>query len=82
MKEVHIPTFNYSSIQWIESDNPKYEKRSREAYPYCVDCKKNHPKKAPQAYVYENAIGGLCYHCHRCGDAVLIGQFTPLVTPS
>ena len=79
MKEVHIPNFNYSSIQWIESDKPKYEKRSREAYPYCVNCKKNHPEKAHQAYVYENAIGSVHYHCHRCGNAASIAQFADAV---
>ena len=47
MRQVQIPNFNYTGIQWIESDNPKYEKRSQEAYPYCVDCKENH-------YVYHN----------------------------
>ena len=46
MRQVQIPNFNYASIQWIESDNPKYEKRSQETYPYCVDCKKNHSGKA------------------------------------
>lgn len=79
MRQVQIPNFNYASIQWIESDNPKYEKRSQEAYPYCVDCKKNHSGKAPKAYVYENAMGNLHYHCHRCGDAASIAQFADFV---
>ena len=79
MKEVQIPNFNYRSIVWVDSDKPKYEKRSRETYPYCTDCKKNHPEKAPQAYVYENAIGGLHYHCHRCGNAASIAQFADAV---
>ena len=79
MKEVHIPNFNYSNIQWIESDKPKYKKRSRDAYPYCVNCKKNHPEKAPKTYVYENAMGGLHYHCHRCGNAASIAQIADAV---
>ena len=81
MKIIQIPKLHYPSIQWIDSDDPKYEKRSREAYPYCTNCKKNHPNKAPQAYVYENAIGGLYYHCHRCGDAASIAQLADFVIP-
>ena len=50
MKQVQIQNFNYASIQWIKSDNPKYEKRSQEAYPYCVDCKKIIQRK-PQKHM-------------------------------
>ena len=81
MEQVHIPNFNYASIRWIKSDNPKYEKRSQEAYPYCVDCKKNHPDKDPQAYVYENATGNLHFHCHRCGNAKSIEQPADFAIP-
>ena len=79
MKQIEIPTFRYSNIVWIDSDNPKYKQRSHEAYPYCTDCKKNHPDAEPQAYVYENEYGNLYVHCHRCDDTFSVVQYANAV---
>ena len=83
MKQIHIPKLNYSNIEWIDSDDPKYKSRSRKAYPYCENCKKNHPENEtePKAYIYENAYGNLHLHCHRCRYSVSIAQFADFVIP-
>ena len=79
MKEVQIPDFDYRSIDWIESDNPEYEKRSRETYSYCEKCGKNHPE--PETYLYENHKTKLYIHCHRCGYTVSLAELTSIVYP-
>ena len=81
MNLIEIPKHVLASIEWIPSDDPKYKSRSCEAYPYCDDCKKTHPKNEtePKAYIYENATGNLYLHCHGCGYTVSIAQFADAV---
>lgn len=79
MKQREIPELRYAEIVWIDSDDSKYKSRSREAYPYCTECKKNHPETEPMAYVYENAYGNLYVHCHRCGDTFSVVQYADAV---
>ena len=69
---IEIPKHVLAAIVWIDSDNPKYKLRSREAYPYCDDCKKNETE--PMAYVYEDANEHLYVHCHRCGYTVSVAR--------
>ena len=73
MDIIEIPKHVLANVEWIDSDDPKYKLRSREAYPYCI---KNHPqdKTEPMAYIYKNANGHLYLHCHRCGCTVSIAQ--------
>ena len=73
MDIIEIPKHVLANVEWIDSDDPKYKLRSREAYPYCI---KNHPqdKTEPMAYIYKNANGHLYLHCHRCGSTVSIAQ--------
>ena len=65
MNLIEIPKHVLANIEWIDSDDPKYKSRSREAYPYCENCDKNHPQDEtePKAYIYENATGNLYLHC-------------------
>lgn len=79
MNIIEIPKQVLANIVWIDSDNPKYEKRSQEAYPYCDDCRKNDSETEPMAYVYEDANGHLYVHCHRCGYTVSVAQFADAV---
>ena len=73
MDIIEIPKHVLANVEWIDSDDPKYKLRSREAYPYCI---KNHPqdKTEPMAYIYKNANGHLYLYCHRCGCTVSIAQ--------
>ena len=81
MDIIEIPKHVLANIEWEASDNPKYKLRSREAYPYCDDCKKGHTEDGTElmAYIYENAGGHLYLHCHRCGYTVSIAQFADVV---
>ena len=77
MKQIHVPKLNYSNIEWIDSDDPKYKSRSREAYPYCENCKKitkkmrqnqRHIPTKMLMVIYtctENAYGNLHMYCYR-----------------
>ena len=81
MKMREVPNLNYAGIEWIDSDNPKYKSRSRDAYPHCVDCNKNHRQNEtePMAYVYKNNQGNLYVHCHRCGDTFSVVEYADAV---
>ena len=83
MNLTEIPKHVLANIEWIDSDDPKYKSRSREAYPYCENCDKNHPQDEtePKAYIYENATGNLYLHCPRCGYTVSVAQFADVVFP-
>ena len=76
---IEIPKHVLAAIVWIDSDNPKYKLRSREAYPYCDDCRKNDSETEPKAYVYEDANEHLYVHCHRCGYTVSVAEFADAV---
>ena len=81
MNIIEVPKHVLAAIEWIDTDDPKYKSRSRQAYPYSDDCKKNHPrhKTESKAYIYENAAGHLYLHCQRCGYTVSIAQFAAAV---
>ena len=79
MNLIEIPKHVLANIVWIDSDNPKYKLRSREAYPYCDDCRKNDSETEPMAYVYEDANGHLYVHCHQCDYTVSVAQFADAV---
>ena len=80
MDIIEIPKHVLANIEWINSDDPKYTSRSREAYPYC---EKNHPQDEtePMTYIYENADGHLYLYCHRCGYTASVPQFADVVFP-
>ena len=80
MDIIEIPKSVRANIEWIPTDNPKYEVRSSKAYPYCV---KEHPEDEtePMAYLYKNADDHLYLHCHRCGDTVSVPPFVDIVLP-
>ena len=79
MNMIEIPKHVLANIVWIDSDNPKYKLRSREAYPYCDDCRQTDSETEPMAYVYEDADGHLYVRCHRCGYTVSVPQFADAV---
>ena len=73
MDIIEVPKHVLDNVEWIDSDDPKYKSRSREAYPYC---EKDHPEDEtePMAYIYKNANWHLYLHCHRCGSTISIAQ--------
>ena len=81
MNMIEIPKHVLATMELEPVEHPKYEKRSREAYPYCGNCKKNHRQEGtePEAYIYENDKGHLYLLCHRCSDTVSIAQFADVV---
>ena len=69
-----------ANIEWVSTDDLKYEVRSREAFL----CEKKHPEDEtePMAYLYRNAEGHLYLHCHRCGFTISVAQFADVVFPN
>ena len=81
MNIIEIPKHDLATMELEPVEHPKYKKRSREAYPYCGNCKKSHRQEEtePEAYIYENAYGNLFLHCHRCGETFSVAQFADAV---
>ena len=68
-----------ANIEWVSTDDSKYEVRSREAFP----CENKHPQDEtePMAYLYKNADGHLYLHCHRCSCTFSVHRFPDIVFP-
>ena len=67
-----------ANIEWVSTDDPKYEVRSREAFP-CEN--KHHRTRQNQWHISTKMHGHLYLHCHRCSCTFSVHRFPDIVFP-